>query len=163
MENFKKRCGESWAAVRARVKSRFFGAILDGLAKAVKTAIRILKLTIPIYLLTVLLKYSPIMPFLVKICRPVMKIFNLPPEAALPLVTGFFTDQYGVIAALHSFDFDVASITIIMMISTVAHSLPVEGSIAMKLGMKVSALTTYRVVLAVIIGIIMGLFWGWIA
>ena len=163
MEKFTKRCSESYAAVREKVKSKFLRAVLDGFVKAIKTAIRILKLTIPIYLVTVLVKYSPIMPFLVKICKPAMSFFNLPPEAALPLVTGFFTDQYGVIAALQGFDFDVASITTIMMISTVAHSLPVEGGIAMKLGMKVSALTTYRVVLGIIIGIIMGLFWGCIA
>ncbi len=146
-----------------KIHSKFLRTVLIGLVKALKTAWRLLKLTVPIYLFTVLLKYSPVMPFLAKICTPAMALFHLPAEAALPIVTGFFTDQYGVIAAMHGFDFDVATITTIMMISTVTHSLPVEGGIAMKLGIKVSAITAYRVVLGIIIGIIMGFVGGWIA
>lgn len=161
-KSFKEKCGENYASLKNKINSRFISALLDGLVKAFKTAFRLLKLTIPIYVVTVLLKYSPVMPFLVKICTPAMALFNLPAEAALPIVTGFFTDPYGVIAASHSFDFDMAAMTTIMMIASVAHSLPVEGGIALKLGINIGAVTVYRIVLGIIIGIIMGFFWGWI-
>ena len=47
--------------------SIFFVAVKDGAIKGVKTGVMLLKIMIPIYLLVVLIKYSPIMPWLEKL------------------------------------------------------------------------------------------------
>ncbi|MGL4483631.1 MAG: nucleoside recognition domain-containing protein [Anaerovoracaceae bacterium] len=133
-------------------------AIKDGIIKALKTGFSLLKVMLPIYLLVVILKYSPVMPWMQKVSEPVMKLFNLPSEAAVPIITGAFTDEYGVVAAISSFSFSTAAITTIAMITLMFHSMPVETAIAQKIGFKSGYVFVYRLVMAVLVGI----FVGWI-
>ena len=135
---------------------KFFTAVKDGIIKGLKTVLMLLKILIPIYLLVVLIKYSPIMPWLQDVAEPVMKIFRLPPEAAVPVVTGLFSDEYGVVAALGGFNFSMAAITTIAMIALAAHSLPVEAAVAQKIGLPAGVMVLMRVGTAVITGILVG-------
>ena len=135
---------------------KFFNAIKNGTFKGLKTGLMLLKIMLPIYLLVVLLKYSPVMPWLQGICQPVMKLFNLPGDAAVPIITGFFTDEYGCVAAMGGFEFSTAAITTIAMVNLMAHSIPVETAIAHKIGFSSGKLAVYRVVAAVLVGIFIG-------
>ncbi len=134
----------------------FVSIVKDGIIKAIKTGLMLFKIMIPIYLLVVVLKYSPVMEWLSNILEPVMKIFNLPPEASVPIITGIFTDEYGVIAGINSFDFSSASITTIAMIALMAHSLPVESALAQKIGYPAGKIVLLRVTMAVITGVMVG-------
>jgi len=104
----------------------------------------------------VLIKYSPVMPWLEKIFQPAMKIFNLPADAVVPIVTGAFTDEYGVVAAMGGFDFTTASITTIAMISLAFHSLPVETAVSHKIGFPALPFVAFRFVAAVVTGVLVG-------
>src|SRR5690554_2301259 len=108
--------------------------IKDGFIKALKTTATLMKVVLPVYAIVVLLKYSPVMPFLENFFQPSMRIFNLPGEAVVPLITGVFTDEYGTIAATRQFDFDTLQITTIAMICLVFHSIPVEYALSRKIG-----------------------------
>ncbi len=130
--------------------------VKDGMLKAIKTGLMLFKIMIPIYILVVILKYSPIMGWLSNIFEPVMKIFNLPAEASVPIITGIFTDEYGVVAGINSFDFSASAITTIAMISLMAHSLPVESALAQKIGYPAGKIILLRVTMAIITGIIVG-------
>jgi len=66
--------------------------VRDGAIKGVKTAAMLLKIVLPIYAAVVLLKYSPVMPFLQDLFSPAMTFFVLPGNGIVPLITGFFID-----------------------------------------------------------------------
>lgn len=134
----------------------FFKALKDGTIKGITTGIMLLKIMIPIYIIVVLIKYSPIMPFLERAFSPTMKLFNLPGNAVVPIISGLFTDEYGVVAAINSFDFSKAAITTIAMITLTCHSLPVESAIGKKIGFPAGLVVMYRIVMAIIIGFIVG-------
>ncbi len=135
---------------------KFLTAVKDGIIKGLKTVLMLLKILIPIYLLVVLIKYSPVMPWLQDVAAPVMKIFRLPPEAAVPVVTGLFSDEYGVVAALGGFNFSMAAITTIAMIALAAHSLPVEAAVAQKIGLPAGVMVLMRIGTAIFTGILVG-------
>lgn len=131
-------------------------AIKDGIIKGLKTAAMLLKIVLPVYAIVVLVKYSPILPFLQNLFSPSMKFFNLPGDAIVPLITGMFTDEYSTIAVMSTFQFTTAQITTIAMIVLVAHSLPVEAVIAQKIGLSAAKYSTFRILSAVIIGLLVG-------
>ncbi len=128
----------------------------EGITKALKTALMLLKIMVPIYILVTIFKYSVAMEWTSKIMEPLMKVFNLPPEAAVPIIAGIFTDEYGVIAGIRSFDFTSATITTIAMISLMAHSLPVESVLAQKIGYPAGKIIALRVSMAIVTGLIVG-------
>jgi Fe2+ transport system protein B len=136
----------------------FAATIRDGAIKGVKTAVMLLKIVLPIYAIVVLVKYSPIMPFLQEIFSPAMRFFHLPGDGIVPLITGMLTDEYATIAVMSTFDFTTAQITTIAMVVLVAHSIPVESAIAQKIGMSAIKFTVFRILSAIAVGI----FVGWI-
>ncbi len=133
-----------------------FSILKNGIIKGLKTVIMLLKVMIPIYLLVVVLKYSPVMDWFSSILAPLMSIFNLPPEASVAIITGIFTDEYGVAAAISSFDFSSGAITTICMICLMAHSLPVESALAKKIGYPTGTVMVFRIAMAIFTGIIVG-------
>ncbi len=134
----------------------FAATVKDGAIKGVKTAVMLLKIVLPIYAAVVLIKYSPIMPFLQNLFSPAMRFFHLPGNGIIPLITGFFTDEYGTIAAMSTFDFTTAEITTIAMIVLVAHSIPVESAIAQKIGMSAARFAVFRILSAIAVGLLIG-------
>lgn len=138
----------------------FTGALRRGVVKGLRTVWMLVRIMIPIYLLVVFIKYSPVMPWLEDVARPLMALFRLPPDAAVPVVTGFFSDEYGVVAALGGFDFTAASITTIAMITLAAHSVPVEAAVVQKIGFPGAAMAGLRLGTAFFTGILVGFLGG---
>lgn len=134
----------------------FFSAVKDGTLKGVKTGLMLLKIILPIYAIVVLIKYSPIMTWLQTFFEPSMELFRLPGNSIVPIITGLFTDEYGVLAAVSSFDYNMAQVTTIAMITLTVHSLPVESVIAQKIGLPPVKIALFRLVLAIIIGLLVG-------
>lgn len=134
----------------------FAAAIKDGAVKGVKTAVMLLKIVLPIYAVVIVIKYSPVMTFLQDFFSPAMKIFHLPGDGIMPLITGFFADEYSTIAVMSTFDFTTAEITTISMFVMVAHSVPVEIAIAQKMGMPAAKLVVFRILSAIAIGLLVG-------
>lgn len=125
-----------------------------GFIKAIKTTLSLMKVVLPIYALVVIIKYSPVMPFFEKIFAPAMRVFSLPPDGVVPIITGIFTDEYGAIATASQFGFTAAEITTIAMMNLVCHSLPVEYALTRKIGLPAGKFLIYRIVAAVFVGII---------
>ncbi|MEL7655060.1 MAG: nucleoside recognition domain-containing protein [Bacillota bacterium] len=134
----------------------FAATIRDGAIKGIKTAVMLLKIVLPIYAIVVLIKYSPVMPFLQNLFSPAMKFFHLPGDGIVPLITGFFTDEYATIAVMSTFDFTTAEITTIAMFVLVAHSIPVESAIAQKIGMSAAKFAVFRILSAIAVGLLVG-------
>jgi spore maturation protein SpmB len=139
----------------------FAATVRDGALKGIKTAGMLLKIVLPIYAIVVVIKYTPIMPFLQRLFSPAMKFFHLPGDGIVPLITGFFTDEYSTIAVMSTFQFTTAQITTIAMFVLVAHSIPVEAAIAQKIGMSAGKFAVFRIVAAIGVGLLVGWIGGW--
>ncbi len=134
----------------------FITTVKDGAVKGVKTALMLLKIVLPVYAVVVLLKHSPVMPFLQNLLAPTMKFFHLPGDGIVPLITGFFTDEYSTIAVMSTFDFTKAQITTIAMVVLVAHSMPVESAIAQRIGLSAAKFAVFRLCSAIAVGLLVG-------
>ncbi|HWQ78748.1 MAG TPA: nucleoside recognition domain-containing protein [Anaerovoracaceae bacterium] len=134
----------------------FAATVRNGAINGVKTTLMLLKIVIPVYVVVTLLKYSPIMPFLQNLFSPAMKFFHLSGDGVVPLITGFFTDEYVTIAVMSTFDFTKAEITTIAMFVLVAHSIPVESAIAQKIGMSAAKFAVFRILSAIAVGLLVG-------
>ena len=135
-------------------------AIKNGFIKGLKTALMLLKIMIPIYLIIVIIKHTPIFNILADFFRPAMDLFNLPGDAVIPIISGIFGDEYAVIAAMSAFSFDKAAITTIAMIVLCCHSIPVETAITHKIGMPAWKIAVFRFALAIFTGIFVGFLGG---
>jgi len=131
-------------------------AIRTGFIKALKTAAALLKIVLPVFAVVVVIRHSPVMPFLQDLFAPAMKFFGLPGEAIIPIITGIFTDEYGTIAVMNPLALGSTEITTVAMIVLVAHTIPVEGAIAQKIGLNVARFTAYRLAMAIVVGLLTG-------
>lgn len=134
--------------------------IKTGFVKAIKTTLMLMKVVLPVYALVVIIKYSPVMVWLQKIFEPLMRIFSLPADAAIPLITGFFTDEYGSIAAASQFDFTSWELTTIAMVGLVCHSLPVEYALSKRIGLPGGKFVLYRLFAALLVGLLISFIGG---
>jgi hypothetical protein len=131
----------------------FIAIVGSGAFKGLKTGLMLLKIMLPVYIAVVLLKYSPLMPFLVDAFTPVMGFFRLPGEAAAPIIAGILSDEYGCIAAMKGFSFDATAATTIAMFDLCFHSIPVESAINLRIGFPVWKIILFRFCLAVAVGL----------
>jgi len=132
--------------------------IKDGFLKSLENGGFLLRIMIPVYLIVVFLRYTPAIGFLQVYLAPVMRVFSLPGDAAIPIVTGIFSDEYGIVAAMQGFHFSTGTVTIIAMISLCFHTIPLEAAIGQSIGFHPAKYGLYRLMLA----IATGLFVGWL-
>jgi hypothetical protein len=139
---------------------KLLSAVKRGIFKGLRTFGMLSRIVIPIYLAVVLFKHTVFMTWLQEAARPVMKLFQLPPDAAVPVITGMFADEYGAVAALGGFDFSSAAITTVAMIVLAAHGVPVEAAIAQKIGLPGGLMAALRLATAFLTGILVGFIGG---
>lgn len=82
---------------------------------------------------------------------------GLPGEAALVLVMGVAVNLYAAIGVIISLSFTGKEITIMAVMLSLAHSLPVETAVGAQTGISPVFLTMLRCVLAVISGLLLNL------
>jgi hypothetical protein len=129
-----------------------FPLAIDGALKGLKTGLTLLRIMLPVYILVILVKYSPLMPLLTDLFAPAMALLRMPGEAAAPIIAGVFTDEYGCIAAMGGFSFDALTVTTIAMVNLCCHSIPVESAINGRIGFAVWRIVLFRLCLAVFVG-----------
>lgn len=132
----------------------------NGLLAGSKTTWSLGKIIFPITLLVTLLQYTPVLPWLVELVSPVMHIFGLRGEAAVPLVLGNALNLYAGIAGIISLELTVKEVFIIAVMISFAHNLFIETAVALKVGVKLWLVLTVRLGLAAFSGIIINLFWS---
>ncbi|MDR2088663.1 MAG: hypothetical protein LBP73_04840 [Clostridiales Family XIII bacterium] len=131
----------------------FLTVAKGGALKGIKTWAMLLKIVLPVYILVVLIKYSPLMPFLTELFAPAMALLHMPGEAAAPIIAGILSDEYGCIAAMRGFSFDAVTVTTIAMVNLCFHSIPVESAINGRIGFAVWRIILFRFCLAVLVGL----------
>ena len=123
---------------------------------AVRTTIVLLKITIPISILTKLLKEAGVTDQLGILLAPLMGLLGLPGSMGLVWATAMLTNLYTAMIVFASFAPDanltVAQVTVLCTLMLVAHGLPVEVSIARSAGPRMRAMAAVRIGGALLIG-----------
>ena len=131
----------------------------DGLQVGLKTTWSLGKIIFPITLLVTILQFTPILPWLVDLVEPIMHLFGLRGEAAVPIVLGNALNLYAGIAGIISLELTVKEVFIIAIMISFAHNLFIETAVAIKVGVKLWLVLVVRLGLAAIAGISINLFW----
>ena len=140
----------------ARLKSAF----PLGIRKGWDSFVWICKIIIPISLLVSLLQWSGWLANIEFLLNPVMRLINLPSEAALPIISGLLLNIYAAIAVMSALPFTIEQMTLIAVFSLIAHNLIAEGIIQFRSGINIVKITLVRLIVAVLTVLLVSLFLG---
>ena len=109
-----------------------------------------LKIILPVSLMTFLLEYSGLLERLDGFLEPVMGMLHLPAMAALPLLVGLVTGIYGGIAAMTVLPLTGNQMTLIAVFLLIAHNLIQEGLVQHHAGCPAWLATVVRLAAALV-------------
>ncbi|MBU7594643.1 nucleoside recognition domain-containing protein [Metabacillus halosaccharovorans] len=136
-----------------------FNSLKTGLKAGLQTTWTLGKVIFPITLIVSLLQYTPVLGWIIKLISPLMGIFGLSGEAAIPLVIGNFLNLYAGIGAILSLELTVKEVFILALMLSFSHNLLVESSVAAKVGLKLWIILIVRLGLAISSAIVVNLTW----
>ncbi|WP_078543932.1 nucleoside recognition domain-containing protein [Litchfieldia alkalitelluris] len=131
-----------------------------GLLVGLKTTWTLGKVIFPITLIVTILKYTPVLGWLISAIAPIMSIFGLSGDAAIPLVIGNFLNLYAAIGAILTLDLTVKEVFILAVMLSFSHNLLIESSVAAKVGIKIWIIVSVRIGLALFSAIVINLVWN---
>nr|WP_223701340.1 nucleoside recognition domain-containing protein [Sutcliffiella deserti] len=131
-----------------------------GLMVGLMTTWTLGKVIFPVTLIVGILQHTPILQYIINAIAPLMGIFGLSGEAAIPLVIGNFLNLYAGIGAILTLDLTVKEVFILAMMLSFSHNLLVESTVAAKVGLKIWVILLIRLGLAFISGIVINLMWN---
>ncbi|MGE4317545.1 MAG: hypothetical protein AB7E96_01465 [Deferribacterales bacterium] len=123
--------------------------------------ISLFKILVPMIILIKILEMTGFVAILGMALSPVMYLVGLPGEMGLVWASALMTNIYGgivvFVALAKGLDMTVAQVTVIASMMLMAHAIPVEVQIAKKAGTRFIAMTAFRVVSALIYGVILNI------
>jgi spore maturation protein SpmB len=122
--------------------------LFAGIRKGWNGFVWMIKILVPISLLTALMAWSGWIEKGQFIIQPVMDWLSLPAVAALPLMIGMLTGIYGGIAAMVVLPLTTEQMTLIAIFLLMAHNLIQEGVIQGKSGLNSAKATVFRLICA---------------
>jgi len=134
------------AAGTMETKQAITAGIKSGLRKGWDGFVWMMKIIVPVSLLTSLLAWSGWLAEIDFIVRPLMNAVSLPATAALPLVIGMFAGIYGAIAAMAVLPMSQTEMTLAAIFTLMAHNLIQEGIIQAKSGIHPLKATVFRLI-----------------
>ncbi|OPZ03626.1 MAG: Nucleoside recognition [Alphaproteobacteria bacterium ADurb.BinA305] len=120
-------------------------AVRAGAVKGWDGFVWMMKIVVPVSLLTTLLDRSGWLARIDFLLQPAMGLLSLPPEAALPLLIGMLANIYGGIAAMVVLPLSLAQMTLVAIFLLTAHNLIQEGIIQAKSGLHPLKATLFRI------------------
>ena len=136
------------------------GTIKRGLVVGLQTSWTLGKVIFPVTLIVTLLRYTPILDWVIQVITPVMSWFGLSGDAAIPLVLGNFLNLYAAIGAILTLDLTVKEVFILAVMLSFSHNLLIESTVAAKVGVKIWVIVIVRVGLALISALLIHLVWN---
>jgi hypothetical protein len=121
------------------VKSTIFrlkNCVKTSLPQGTKTAMWLLKLTIPVSFAVFLLDFYGILNVLAGWVAPALELIGLSGQASVVLITSFFTNIYSVIAVMTTLGIGFREGTILAVMCLISHALIVETLIQKRTGSK---------------------------
>ena len=143
-----------------KTNKKLRASLTSGLAKGWSGFVWMLKILLPISLLTFLLSWFGWINRLDFILEPVMEVIGLPPMAAIPLIAGLLTGPYGAIAAMAPLPLTVDQMTLLAIFLLISHNLIQEGIIQSKSGLPFLKATLFRLIASITTVIVVSWFMG---
>jgi hypothetical protein len=134
---------------------RLLWCVQNALPSAFKTSLWFLKITIPISFAVTLLYHFGALNLLSDLLSPAFNLIGLRGEAALVYITSAFLNVYSAIAVITSLNFTIREMTIIGIMSLVAHNLIVETAVQKKTGSKAWHIVLLRIAASIAAAIIL--------
>jgi len=142
--------------------TKHFGSLVDFFSSLFKdvfhTLLILFRIMIPVSIVVKILQMAGFIQVLGDLFYPVMKYTGLPGEMGLVWATGMITNLFGgIIAFLNisgTMELSVAQITTISIMMLVAHTFPIELTIARKTGVRLISMFFIRLICAYIFGFI---------
>lgn len=132
---------------------------MTGIKRGLGVFAHLAAIMIPVYIFVAILKRTPLFDYLGDLFSPLMKYFGLPGEAALALVTGMIVNLYAAAAVIADLRLDTRQVTIIALILGISHSQIMETAIVTKMKGRPFLVTSLRLSISIIAGIILNLVW----
>jgi hypothetical protein len=123
---------------------------MTGVNKGWRSFLWMMKIVLPVSLLTTLLDWSGWLHQVDFLIAPVMKFLGLPAAAALPLLIGMAANLYGGIAAMVVLPLNEGQMTLIGIFLLMAHNLIQEGIVQGKSGISPLKATLFRIITAAV-------------
>lgn len=127
--------------------------LATGLSGGFRTALKIARITFPIYVAVDLLKTTtPAVDALGRLLSPAMTLFGLPGETAFAFVAAGLLNIYAGLAIIVPLRLDPFQVTQCGLMMGIAHNLLLEGGVLGSTGTRGTLLTLVRIVLALLAG-----------
>lgn len=140
------------------MKVDFFNdVIVKGTKNGLNVTWMLAKVIIPVYFIITFLDATPVIGWIAKGMEPVMSLVGLPGQASIPLVIGNLLGLYAGIGAIKAISFTAKEITIMAVMLSFSHALPVETAVTQRVGVKSIPVIFTRIGLAIIFGIAVNL------
>jgi hypothetical protein len=135
---------------------RLAGASLSLLRETWLTSWELIKITIPVVLVTKVLEEFGLVATLSVVLEPVMALLGLPGPLGLVWATAMFTSLYGGIAVFATLapglELTSAQVTVLCSAMLIAHSLPIELSVSTRAGARLLPIALVRIGGALVYG-----------
>ncbi|WP_066175483.1 nucleoside recognition domain-containing protein [Bacillus marinisedimentorum] len=131
-----------------------------GLFVGLNTTWTLGKVIFPITLIVTLLRYTPVLPWVIARLEPLMGWLGLSGDAAIPLVIGNFLNLYAAIGAILTLDLTVKEVFILAVMLSFSHNLLIESTVAARVGIKIWVVTLVRISLAVFSAVMINIAWS---
>lgn len=133
--------------------------ILDVMRRSVRPAIKtvtwLLKIMIPVTFLVSVCDYLGWIEQFSVFATPLFSFMGLEGKAAIPFITGIFTNLYAGIAVMASLSLDFRTVTILTSMCLISHNLIVECKIQQKAGSPVLYIALLRICSSIIAGLVL--------
>lgn len=136
--------------------TRLAPVLRESLAYAWRAYLRVIAIVLPTYAGVILLKHSPVLPWIVERMEPAMRWFGLPGEAALVFVLGATINLYAAIAACAGLSFSAGEATTLALMLGLSHNLIVEGALLLRLSRYGAWWLALRIAVAIAVGLVLG-------
>lgn len=125
------------------------------MGSAIKTATWLLKIMIPVTLVVSVCDYLGWVEKFSLFATPLFSFLGLEGKAAIPFVTGIFTNLYASIAVISSLSLDFCTVTIIATMCLISHNMIVECKIQQKAGSPILFIAPLRIFSSLLAGFVL--------
>lgn len=132
-----------------------FDVIKRSIRPAIKTVTWLLKIMIPVTLVVSICDYLGWIELFSQFATPLFSFMGLEGKAAIPFVTGIFTNLYAAIAVMASLSLDFRTVTILTSMCLISHNLIVECKIQQKAGSPVLYTALLRLCSSIAMGLVL--------
>jgi hypothetical protein len=116
------------------IRNRLANCVKTALPQGTRTALWLLKITIPVSFAVFLLDYSGLLDIIAGWLSPLFKLIGLPGEASIVIITSIFTNIYSTIIVMTTLGTGFREGTILAVMCLISHALIVETAIQRKTG-----------------------------